>query len=44
MISFGPFGQSVEIIKTSILGKNLKINDYSYPLQINNNFFIFKIN
>ena len=24
--------------------KNLKINDYSYPLQINNNFFIFKIN
>ena len=24
--------------------KGLKINDYSYPLQINNNFFIFKIN
>ena len=24
--------------------KDLKINDYSNPLQINNNFFIFKIN
>ena len=24
--------------------KGLKINDYSYPLKINNNFFIFKIN